>query len=286
MPYRSLTTPDILENALAPLDVLLVPNGDAETAYADLGPGGREALRTWLADGGRIVTWRGGTQLAALLELTTAELPEPTSDVPGSLFRADVAGSPLDAGWAPGLELLRVRLRDDTRRRRRAVSGTPRPLRRAGSSPASPGRRGAGWHGGGRGRAVRRRAGRAFAGEPNYRAFTDGTQKILWNAIYGADPAGRAVPLRTTAEARHQAAVAARALQSYDGRVVLTLRGARSASVEAALDRAGIDPVVERADGQTRYSFVAPDEDGRYLVRRLTPTLRRVEDSVVALRVP
>ena len=126
----------------------------------------------------------------------------------------------------------------------------------------------------------------AFAGEPNFRAFTDGTQKILWNAIYGADPAGRAVPLRTTAEARHQAAVAARALQSYDGRVVLTLRGARSASVEAALDRAGVDPVIERADGQTRYSFVAPDEDGRYLVRRLTPTLRKVEDSVVALRVP
>ena len=102
VPYRSLTTPDILENALAPLDVLLVPNGDAETAYADLGPAGREALRTWLADGGRIVTWRGGTQLAALMELTTAELAEP--DVrcarladPGGRRR----GRRSRAAWAP-----------------------------------------------------------------------------------------------------------------------------------------------------------------------------------------
>ncbi|MET0523584.1 MAG: M14 family zinc carboxypeptidase [Nocardioides sp.] len=288
VPYRSLTTADLLENALAPLDVLLVPNGDAETAYADLGPDGREALRTWLADGGRIVTWRGGTQLAAMLELTTAELAEPTSDVPGSLIRADVARSPLargvgSSGWS-FYEYDFVMTTNDAASAavrfpaatspRWFISGFAEGAEELGRTAAVVDEPYAD------GRVV------AFAGEPNFRAFTDGTQKILWNAIYGADPAGRRVPLRTSADARHQAAVAARSLQSYDGRVVLTLRGARSARVEAALDRAGIDALVERSDGQTRYSFAAPDEDGHNLVRRLTPVLRKVEDTVVALRVP
>jgi hypothetical protein len=288
VPYRSLTTADILENALAPLDVLLVPNGDAETAYEDLGPEGREVLRTWLADGGRMVTWRGGTQLAALMELTTAELAEPTSDVPGSLIRADVARSPLARGVGSSVwsfyEYDFVMTTNDAASAvvrfpaatspRWFISGFAEGAEELGRTAAVVDEAYAD------GRVV------AFAGEPNFRAFTDGTQKLLWNAIYGADPAGRAVPLRTTADARHRAAVAARSLQSYDGRVVLTLRGDGSDRVEAALARAGVDPLIERSDGQTRYSFVAPDEDGRYLVRRLTPTLRRVDDSVIALRVP
>ncbi len=94
------------------------------------------------------------------------------------------------------------------------------------------------------------------------------------------------VPLSATADQRDRAAEAARSLRTYDGRVVLTLQGDRSARVESALDRAGIEPVVERADGQTRYLFVAPDGDGRELVRRLSPALDSVADSLVALRVP
>ena len=87
----------------------------------------------------RIVTWRGGTQLAALMELTTAELAEPTSDVPGlpdpGERRADAARA---RRGLQRLELLRVRLRDVHRRRRPASrSASPTPPRRAGSSPAS-----------------------------------------------------------------------------------------------------------------------------------------------------
>ena len=95
----------------------------------------------------------------------------------------------------------------------------------------------------------------AFAGEPNFRAFTDGTQKILWNAVYGADPTGRTVPLSATPSSVARRAAAARSLRTYDGRVVLTLRGQRRRRVETALERAGVDPVVERADGQTRYTL-------------------------------
>ena len=288
VPYRSLTTPDVAENALAPLDVLLVPNGDAETAYEELGPDGRGALRAWVADGGRIVTWRGGTQLAALMELTTAELAEPTSDVPGSLIRANVAPTPLARGvgssvWSfyeydyvmstadPASVVVKF---PDPSSPRWFVSGFEDGAEELGGTAAVVDEPYAG------GRVV------AFAGEPNFRAFTDGTQKILWNAIYGSDPSRRAVPLSATADQRDRAAEAARSLRTYDGRVVLTLQGDRSERVESALDRAGVEPVVERADGQTRYLFVAPDGDGRELVRRLSPALDSVADSLVALRVP
>ena len=41
---------------------------------------------------------RGGTQLAALLQLTTAQLSDPTSDVPGSLLRVRTRPSALTRG--------------------------------------------------------------------------------------------------------------------------------------------------------------------------------------------
>ena len=125
----------------------------------------------------------------------------------------------------------------------------------------------------------------AFAGEPNFRAFTDGTQKILWNAIYGADPTGRTVPLSATAEQRRQAAAAARSLRTYDGRVVLTLR---AASVGDASRPRSSGPVSTRSSNaptaRPATRFLAPDGDGRELVRRLGPALRRVDGP--AGRVP
>ena len=280
--------PDILENALAPLDVLLVPNGDAETAYADLGPGGREALRTWLADGGRIVTWRGGTQLAALMELTTAELAEPTSDVPGSLIRADVAGSPLGRGVGSSVwsfyEYDFVMTTNDAASAvvrfpaptspRWFISGFAEGAEELGRTAAVVDEPYAD------GRVV------AFAGEPNFRAFTDGTQKILWNAIYGADPAGRAVPLRTTADARHQAAVAARVAP-----VLRRPRGAHASRRQVGKRRGRPGPGRRRSGGRA-VGRADPLQLRRPRRGRPLPgptadsDAARVEDSVVALRVP
>ena len=94
------------------------------------------------------------------------------------------------------------------------------------------------------------------------------------------------MPLRSSADERRAAAAAARSLGSYDGRVVISLRGDRSTALESGLERLGITPVVERSAGQTRYSFVAPDGHGREVVRELEPSLRRVDDSLIALRVP
>ena len=56
----------------------------------------------------------------------------------------------------------------------------------------------------------------AFAGEPNFRGFTDGTQKVLWNAVYGPDPAAMARARRRAD--RKQAARSANALATFQDR--------------------------------------------------------------------
>ena len=62
VPYRSLTTPDVVENALAPLDVLLVPNGDARGGVRRARTHGRRgAARTGSPTAAGSSRWRGGT---------------------------------------------------------------------------------------------------------------------------------------------------------------------------------------------------------------------------------
>ena len=99
VPYKALDTTDIRGGGLAGVDVLVVPDGDAAAAEEELGAAGGRALRRWLADGGRMVAWKGGTELAARMALTSARLTDPTSDVPGSLFRVRIdPESPLSRG--------------------------------------------------------------------------------------------------------------------------------------------------------------------------------------------
>jgi hypothetical protein len=96
--YTLLSTTKITPRQLRRLDVLVAPNGVAKTAYERLGADGRRALRTWIRDGGRLVTMRGSTELAARLGLTSARLRAPESDIPGSLIRAKVSPGPLRSG--------------------------------------------------------------------------------------------------------------------------------------------------------------------------------------------
>ena len=127
------------ENALAPLDVLLVPNGDAETAYEELGPAGRRGA-AHLARRRRHARHlarrhpAGRADGAHHRRARRADLRRARVADPGER-RADPAGA---RRRLERLELLRVRLRDVHRRRRergRAASPTRPP--RAGSSPAS-----------------------------------------------------------------------------------------------------------------------------------------------------
>jgi len=102
LPYASVTAGDIEGGALADVDVLLVPNGNAEVASNALGQRGRRALADWVAAGGRFVGWRGGAEVAARVGITSAQLAAPKSDVAGALLRVrTTAGSPLAAGVGP-----------------------------------------------------------------------------------------------------------------------------------------------------------------------------------------
>ena len=75
----------------------------------------------------------------------------------------------------------------------------------------------------------------AFGFEPNFRAFTDGTQTLLRNAILGADPAAtaRAAAVRSPARARAKARRAARRLVSARGAVRLVVRRADARAARA-----------------------------------------------------
>ncbi|MBB2912308.1 hypothetical protein FHS43_003588 [Streptosporangium becharense] len=194
LPYRVLTPADVAAGKLAGLDVLLVPDGPATAADAGLGEAGRAALRGWVGGGGRYVGWAGGARLAALAGISGVTLAEPVSDVPGSLFRVTVDEGPLGAGVGPDVMQfyaydLVMRAADPSH----VVAAYP-----AADSPdwfLSGFALGAEELGGtaavvdepvGAGHTV------LFAAEPNFRAFTDGTAKILANAITADLPSARA----------------------------------------------------------------------------------------------
>jgi hypothetical protein len=254
LPYTLLTPADVAAGKLGGTDVLLVPDGSAAGAYTALGDGGRTALQQWVHNGGRYVGWQGGTDLAARLGLTTAVLTEPTSDVPGSLFRVKVSGSsPLakgvgDTAWQFYTYDLVMKEAD--------------PARVAVSYPAadSPDWFVSGYQqnaeelGGtaavvdepmGDGRTV------AFAGEPNFRAFTDGTAKLLYNAIVGADPEASVTAL--SAPQRAQAAQTAAALPSYESPIRVSVRAADAAKAADVLRSVGATWTEQRAGDVVHY---------------------------------
>lgn len=287
LPYRSITTPEIGEGVLDAVDVLVVPNGDAEDAYAALGAAGRAAVRAWVRDGGRFVGYRGGGELASRLGLTTAQFRAPQSDVPGSLIRARTTRSPLTRGVGKTVwsfyeydSVLRV-----ARPSGAAVSYPP-----AGSSDwfVSGYQRGAEELGGTAAVVAERyRKGRVvvFAGDPNFRAFTDGTQRILWNAIVVPDPAPRAPDASRVAARRPVDATPAPA--AYAQRLVVTARATAEGRVLRALDGYGTDRQVESlADGLVRVSVATPDTDGSVREDRVVARLRDLGTRVVAVRVP
>ena len=62
-----------------------------------------------------------------------------------------------------------------------------------------------------------------FAGEPNFRGFTDGTQKVLWNAVYGADPAAK---VRAAASSASKPLARQRGFPGMPSTMVITVRKA------------------------------------------------------------
>ncbi|TDE39393.1 M14 family zinc carboxypeptidase [Actinomadura sp. 6K520] len=237
LPYTMLTPADVAAGGLAGIEVLVTPDGPASSAYDALGDAGRAALQEWTRGGGRYIGWQGGTQLAARLGLTTATLSEPTSDIPGTLFRVKVdEDGPLaeDVGgtvWNfTAYDLVM-----------RASSGVAAAYPEADSPEwfVSGFERGAAELGGtaavvdqpaGEGRSV------LFAAEPNFRAFTDGTAKLLYNAILGPAPERAAAP---RAAAAAEAARRAAALPSHESPIRVSVRASDAAAAASVLRSVG-----------------------------------------------
>jgi hypothetical protein len=285
LPYRLLTPADVAAGGLQDLDVLVVPDGPVSSGLAALGGSGQAALQAWVGGGGRYVGFRGGTEIAVRLGLSTATLAAPTSDVPGSLFRVLVdQGSPLGSGVGGTAYSFyaydRVLHASDP-----AYAPVRFPATGSGDWFVSGFASGAEELAGtaavvdepsGAGRVV------LFAADPNFRAFTDGTQRILRNALLGADPAA------TAAAATARRAVPAASVLGATDDLVLTVRPVAADRLAALLQRHGARATVLTAPGKVSYRVDLGGKSAEELpwVRALVGDVRALGDQVVAVRVP
>lgn len=251
MPFTLLTPADVAAGKLKGVQVLLAPNGPAATAYTALGDAGRTALQAWAEGGGRYVGWQGGTELAARLGLTTATLSAPTSDIPGTMFRIEVDGrSPLAKGV--GGTAWNFTSYDPVMK---ADSGVVASYPRV-DSPGwfVSGFEKDGTELGGTAAVVDQPVGKGrsvlFAAEPNFRAFSDGTAKLLRNAILGPDPRNAsALSARSLADAAKRAA----ALPSYESPIRVSVKAADAGKAASVLRSVGAKWTESRSGDVVHY---------------------------------
>lgn len=284
LPYRRLGAAG-LSAALASVDVLLVPNLAIAEAERVLGAAGRNAIANWVDGGGRYVGWRGGAGLAIRLGVSAAAQTAASSAVPGALFRVRVdQASPLAQGV--GTTVWQHYQSDPLLR-------PADPVQAAATYPpvtssdwfVSGFERGAGELAGtaavtdeavGRGRTV------LFAGEPNFRAYTDGTAHMLLNAVLGGDPTRVAV-------VRKAQPAAAQATADDSGAIRVMVRAPDRAATGAIL-RGFTGAWDERPSG-TWVTFVvanpqAPHGDEHPWARTLPAALAAAGVEPIAVVVP
>ena len=295
LPYRDVTAADIAAGGLSGTDVLIVPNGSDDTAYDTLGDAGRAALVDWVNAGGRYIGWRGSAVLASRLGLSTATFTPPTSDVPGSLFRVAVdQRSPLSRGTGPFTwayyeydNLMRASNPADVAVAFPAadsddffVSGFATGEEELGGTAAVID------EAVGDGRAV------VFSVEPNFRAFTNATQRLLWNAVTGKDPRrAKAAEAGSAARAQREARAEARAARVPDTGLPfrLSVRPADAARAQALLDRYGARYSTATGSRKVRFTIANPgglSGDEHPFARALGTALRAQGVDVVAYVAP
>lgn len=251
LPYADVPASDI-RAGLTGIDVLVIPDGYANYALQALGSTGKKALRAWVAEGGRLVAWQGGAEVAARAGVSTVVFKASHTNMPGSLVRVDLdTASPLaeDVGttaWVmfddddtmtPGLGTAPVSYPQGTP----PVSGLDVGVGDlAGTTVVADEAVGAG-------RVV------SFAIDPNFRGWSDGTQRILWNALLGSDPAG-ATSARLTSERRQAAEREAR-----DAAAALPKVGASPLRVAVAREDAALAAATIRAWGTRSYRMRVAD---------------------------
>ena len=232
---------------LGQYDVVVLPDGFANYAVQDLGAKGKRALRDWVNGGGRLVAWQGGALVATKTGVSTAHFSTSNTNAPGALIRVSLdPSSPLadgvgDLDWVmyqdddvmrPGLGSAVATFPaagDDAY----ATSGLTLGVDALGGTTAVAD------EAVGAGRVV------SFSFDPNFRAWTQGTQRLLWNAIVGPDPAGfGAAPLagskeRTAAEKAAQDAAAS--VVDFGSAIRVRVEATDAAGTARILNRRGAE---------------------------------------------
>jgi hypothetical protein len=250
---------DDITAGLAGYDVLLIPDGYANYAVQALGAKGKKALRQWVNGGGRLVAWQGGVQVAAKAGVSSAVLQSSHTNMPGTLVRVELdPSSPL----ADGVGNLDWVMYQDDNLMQPGLGSAVGTFPGAGDDAfATSGLAiGVGTLAGtsfltdeavGQGRVI------AFSIDPNFRAWTQGTQRLLWNAIVGPDPSG-ATGLRAGSDARSAAETAAREATSklIDDGAAIRIRVARADAAATAKILARRSSSVLRFDLGTETLFL------------------------------
>ena len=240
LPVTQLSVADVAAGKLAGYTALVVPDGDAGAVQAAL-----PALQVWVRGGGTFVGWRGrGVAIARAAGLTAVTTVSPPSGmtVSGSILRVLLdTGDPVALGEAPegyvfntndpvlaanGAPVV-ARYPDDARFfvsgytiGSDALKGTPA----ATDEPA------------GAGRVV------LFAFDPAFRGYTEGTERLLGNALLARAPGGQARRAEPAARPVDPAALLTAGPAHRDATVVVAaedlpglLRAARAAGVPGPL---------------------------------------------------
>jgi hypothetical protein len=259
LPYQLVTAAQIAGGALTGKDVLIVPNGSATAAYNALGTAGRQALVNWVNAGGRYVGFRrGGTPLAALLGITSATLREPASNVAGSLLRVAVnPASPLGAGVGPFdfvfYEFDLVMTASDPASVALSYPGAASPdffmsgygegqEELGGTAAVIDEARGSG-------RVI------LLSTDPNFRAWTDGMQRVLRNAVLGPEGAGAS---SGTAVERAEARTSAQSLLTLDSPIRVSVRPSSAERAREQVERYTDNYVVQRSPGHVTFVLANP----------------------------
>jgi hypothetical protein len=235
------------------------------------------------------VALRNSSLLASRLGLTTATAAEPTSDIPGSLIRVELdARSPLRKGvgrtaWAMYEYDLVWDAPADATPIRYPMAGDPDWFVSgfADGEEQLHGTSAVVDQAYGDGRVV------LFGFEPNFRGFTDGTAKILRNAILGPQPESldRVAPRRAEELARR---VRDHAVSPVGDRMVLSVRPAAADRVQALIDRYDADADVTRSAGRVsfRVDLGGLTAEQHPWAVPLADDVAALGDQVLAVRLP
>jgi hypothetical protein len=244
LPSHDVTVDDILAG-LPGTDVVVIPDGFTNYGLQALGAKGKKELREWVNGGGRLVAFQGGALLATKAGISTTQFSTSNTNAPGTLIRVSLnPASPLATGIG-GRDW--VMYQDDPVMKPglgAAIGTFPAPDPPTTRPPASRWASAACGHVGRRRRGGRVRAGRLVRERPELPGMDPGTQRLLWNAIVGPNPAGMhglAAGSKERAAAEKAAQDAAAAVVDFGSAIRIRVRAADATATAKILSRRGAE---------------------------------------------